>query len=206
MEAILLAGGMSRRMGSSKARLCVHGQTVAEYQLQKLLPHVERVLFVTNGQDYAFFQSRFSDQNVVVMLDDERYRGQGPLAGLFTAMKRGTSDWFVVLACDMVNIESSMVAGLISFVYHDQKKNGSEYAAYLCHHQRLHPLFGVYRRDHVRFETFLRQGTRKVQTYLDQTPYYSIDEARWRSWTKQDQPFYNMNDSKEYEQWLKNQS
>jgi molybdopterin-guanine dinucleotide biosynthesis protein A len=206
-EAILLAGGQSRRMGTSKAALRVGEQTVAEYQLQKLLPSVERVIFVTNEQDMVFFSERFAGQKRVdVILDVERFRGQGPLAGIFSGMNVGKSDWFLVLACDMVNIEQSMVSNLLNEVREHQAHQRENNSVYLCHDRRLHPLFGLYRRDETGLEVLLEKGERKVQAYLEQQSVYLIPEVRWRSWTKRQHPFYNMNDLQEYEHWLRTQT
>jgi molybdopterin-guanine dinucleotide biosynthesis protein A len=107
MNAILLAGGHSRRMGRDKAWLAYHGQPHWAYLHQLLTPLVETVyLSVRAGQIPAFPAS-------VSCLPD-KYPGIGPMGGILTAMQQDESSAWLVLACDLPWLDAPTLAELIA--------------------------------------------------------------------------------------------
>lgn len=76
IAGLVLAGGLSRRMGRDKASIVLGGETLAARGLRRLGPQVDIVALNANGADGAF-----ADLGVPV-LRDHHAGFQGPLAGI----------------------------------------------------------------------------------------------------------------------------
>src|SRR5579859_7301515 len=99
MVAAILAGGRGRRMGGvNKALLEVEGRRILDRQLEVLLPLFDEVLLVVADA------AGWSEPRARLLVD--RRPGQGPLAGLETALAEG--DVFAV-ACDMPFLDAGLV-------------------------------------------------------------------------------------------------
>lgn len=84
MVGAILAGGESRRFGSPKAFAKQNGVYFFQRAVEALCPSVEELYIVSHPTLVARFQQEASEK---VIGDDEKYRGQGPLAGIYTVMK-----------------------------------------------------------------------------------------------------------------------
>ena len=131
---LVLAGGKSRRMGSDKALLERDGQSQLEYAVQLLQRHVTRV-FVSTRTDQQHEAQRRRFARIV-----DRYEGLGPVAGILSAMDEYPDvDWLVV-ACDLPNIDSGTIEFLLGHGAGDYP-----FVAYSSSHDGLpEPLCAVY--------------------------------------------------------------
>lgn len=98
---ILLAGGLSRRFGSPKAfaRLTSNGsegRMFYERALDALRDTCDSLVIVTNRE----LEGRFPTE-LEVCIDLPHLEGQGPLAGICTAMHKHPNHRYIVMACDM---------------------------------------------------------------------------------------------------------
>ena len=101
ISSILLAGGKSSRMGKDKARLKLDGRLmVLQGIARKLLTISDEVIVATDGR-------RYKNLNVRVKWVDDVYPGAGSLVGLYSGLKEASSDYALVVACDMpfLNLE-----------------------------------------------------------------------------------------------------
>ena len=101
ISSILLAGGKSNRMGKDKARLKLGGEPmILKYIASKLLTISDEVIVATDGR-------RYKNLNVRVKWVDDVYPGAGSLVGLYSGLKEASSDYALVVACDMpfLNLE-----------------------------------------------------------------------------------------------------
>ena len=101
ISSILLAGGKSSRMGKDKARLKLDGRLmVLQGVARKLLTISDEVIVATDGR-------RYKNLNVRVKWVDDVYPGAGSLVGLYSGLKEASSDYALVVACDMpfLNLE-----------------------------------------------------------------------------------------------------
>lgn len=105
MNAIILAGGLSRRMnGTRKAFLRLGDETFMERVLRVLGPLFDSFLIVTNEPDlYSGF-----DAHVV---RDER-EGVGPLMGIYSGLKASQSEMSFVTAADTPLLAPDLVRHL----------------------------------------------------------------------------------------------
>jgi molybdopterin-guanine dinucleotide biosynthesis protein A len=198
--SILLAGGQSRRMGRSKACLKLEGKTIIEHLVCRVQPFSRQVIIVSNDQDEVFLKDLFASSAFVhVIKDDPRFKGEGPLAGIYTGMALEESERYFVGACDLANIDSTYLKGLHSLSF-----SHTVYDAYIpVSEGRIQPLAAVYGNHSELIESLLLQGKRRLHDLLQEIVAYSIPDKEWALWTDNDQPFFNMNVPEEYEEIIK---
>jgi molybdenum cofactor guanylyltransferase len=92
LSGFVLAGGASRRMGRPKALLPFQGETLLERQV-RLLRKVSRRAKVVGAVEFA--------RALEVPAIADRIQGRGPLAGIWTAIGSSSSDYNLVIGCDM---------------------------------------------------------------------------------------------------------
>jgi molybdopterin-guanine dinucleotide biosynthesis protein A len=104
---LVLAGGESRRMGRDKALLVRDGQSQLAHVAALLEGITERV-YVSSRREQQDDAERSRFENIV-----DRYEGIGPIAGILSAMDaHPNTDWLVV-ACDLPNIDERTLSFLI---------------------------------------------------------------------------------------------
>lgn len=105
---LVLAGGESRRMGRDKALLVRGGKSQLENTVALLAGAVDRV-FVSARREQMEEPERSRFATIV-----DRYEGIGPVAGILSAMdEHPHADWLVV-ACDLPNIDTETLAFLLA--------------------------------------------------------------------------------------------
>ncbi len=104
---LVLAGGKSRRMGSDKALLLQNGETQLSRAVALLEAQLDRV-FISTTKAQADDAERNQFDQVV-----DRYDDMGPLAGILSAMDCNADVNWLVLACDLPNIDEATIAFLL---------------------------------------------------------------------------------------------
>jgi len=105
---LVLAGGRSRRMGRDKALLPHDGGTQLEHAAA-LLADVTDGVYVSVRADQANDPVRGRFDHVV-----DRYEGIGPLAGILSALEQSPdADWLIV-ACDLPNLDRRTLENLLT--------------------------------------------------------------------------------------------
>lgn len=107
INGLVLAGGKSRRMGSDKAALKSGGETQLERAVKLLQRHVDDV-YVSTAADQSDDPVRRNFQQIV-----DRYENMGPVAGILSAFDTSPGNGWLVLACDLPNIDDSTIRFLI---------------------------------------------------------------------------------------------
>lgn len=107
---IVLAGGKSRRFGSPKAFAKLEGEYFYEYAVESLAPYCEKIIIVTRPE----FVDRFPDE-LKVITDHEDYMGEGPLAGIYSAMENSKAMRYIVLPCDMPYMNEKFIGRLLTY-------------------------------------------------------------------------------------------
>jgi molybdopterin-guanine dinucleotide biosynthesis protein A len=104
---LVLAGGKSRRMGRDKALLDHNGQSQLAFAVHLLDEHVDQVFVSTRAEQRDESERRQFAQII------DHYEGIGPVAGILSAMdEHPHADWLVV-ACDLPNIDASTIRELL---------------------------------------------------------------------------------------------
>ncbi len=154
--AVILAGGKSSRMGSNKALLHFGGRPLISVLVDRIRPITSQILISSNDpHPYEFL-------NLPVIPD--KYRGQGPLAGLHAAMLWNDCSLYMALACDLPNLEAPLLRRLVGFA------KGYDVAIPRTKDGLAHPLCAVYRRTCLpEVEQSLLRGDNKIIEILMQS-------------------------------------
>lgn len=131
---LVLAGGESRRMGHDKASLRRGGQSQLAHVVKLLEGFVERV-FVSARAEQQNEQERSRFEQIL-----DRYQDLGPLAGILSAMdEHPHADWLVV-ACDLPNLDAPTISHLL-----ENRGDNQPFSSYISSHDGLpEPLCAIY--------------------------------------------------------------
>ena len=131
---LVLAGGKSRRMGSDKALLVRDGETQLARAVALLQRHVAQVFVSTRADQANDDESRKFEQII------DRYDDMGPLAGILSAMDKNADVAWLVVACDLPNIDDVTISDLL-----DRHTNTHPFTAYSSSYDSLpEPLCAIY--------------------------------------------------------------
>ena len=131
---LVLAGGESRRMGSDKALLVRNGRSQLEF-VAELLDSVADRVFVSVREDQQAEPERRRYAQIV-----DRFESIGPVAGILSAMaEHPEADWLVV-ACDLPNVDKRTLEHLL-----EHRSATQPFTAYRSSHDGLpEPLCALY--------------------------------------------------------------
>ena len=105
---LVLAGGKSRRMGADKALLTRDGESQLGRAVSLLARHLPKV-FVSTRSDQADETERSRYTQII-----DRYEDMGPIAGILSAMDSDPDVSWLVLACDLPNVDDDTIEALIA--------------------------------------------------------------------------------------------
>lgn len=177
--AVILAGGASRRMGRSKALLCVEGQTMLE-RTRRCLSEFDEIILSANDPSMAGDMIRVKD----------RYPGSGPLGGLHAALCRTEKEALFCVPCDLPRFSPKVPRLLLDAMPEDG-------TVLICRDStgRFHPLCGIYRKEVLPvLEQCLSEGRYKVMDLVRRVPHAWVDTAG----VVPDETFFNMNTPEDY--------
>jgi len=110
INALILAGGKSTRMGEDKASLNYHGQSQIAYLYELLTSLVDRV----------YLSCRADQKNDVLFAPynqiHDSVEGSGPLVGMISAFKTEPDAFWLVIACDLPFVDTDNITHLINQV------------------------------------------------------------------------------------------
>jgi molybdenum cofactor guanylyltransferase len=119
---VVLCGGESKRMGSDKGLLHLHGATWAEHIAGKLRAHGLPVVVSINSLQQAAYSKVFLSEELIV----DELPMHGPLNGLLTVHHKFEQKDILLLACDLIEMDDSTLSQLIEAY----EKNDAEYFAF----------------------------------------------------------------------------
>ena len=134
LKALVLSGGKSSRMGEEKGLIQYHEKTQAEH-LVSLLEEIGLEVFLSvreeQKENYSFLNRPFiADQ----------LNGAGPLGGIASAMRTFPQTAFLVVACDLPNLQKEQLEFLL------KNRNAKSFAT--CYESPLdggpEPLCSIY--------------------------------------------------------------
>ncbi len=104
MNAVILVGGKSSRMGTNKAFLELKGKTFIELQIELLREMFDEIFISANtSSEYEFL-------NLPIFKDI--YPSKGPLGGIYTSLINSSSLHTFMLACDMPFVGTELIKHL----------------------------------------------------------------------------------------------
>lgn len=109
MDALILAGGLARRMGGqAKALLTLGDRTFIERIIETVAPVVSSVIVSTNQPELY--------RHLAVRLVADAEPGSGPLAGLHAGLQASGADACFVTAADAPLLQAGLVRALCALV------------------------------------------------------------------------------------------
>lgn len=202
ITGIVLAGGMSSRMGTNKAELLIEGQTVVQRIASEMGTVASRVII--SAQDTEAYV--YTGLEIVADLHPR----QGPLAGLYAGMRASRTEWNLVCACDMPLLHAGVFRALAACIPEQApKEQPKSYEGDAKPLQaivprvdgRLQPLAAIY---HISvlpaLEARLQQQDLRVQDWLKAMYVYEISSSPAHGWEQDEaeQLFMNMNRPEDY--------
>ena len=182
---VLLAGGLSRRMGGDDKMLrVVGGRTILARVIDRIGPQVDAMVLNANGDP-----ARFSNYDLPVVGDSVAGHA-GPLAGVLTGMEWAVAvhpdcGWIVTVPTDAPFLPGDLVERMVDAV----RRDGADMAC-AASGGRAHPVCGLWP---VRLAGELRRAMveeeiRKVDRW---TARYRLVQVDWD--TAPVDPFFNAN-------------
>jgi molybdopterin-guanine dinucleotide biosynthesis protein A len=187
---VILAGGLSRRMGRDKAALPAGDGTLIEHLARRLAPVVEETI-VAGGS------GRYHLPGVTTV--DDRFPGEGPLAGIHAGLLAARSPYVWVVGCDVPDADPALAAlflGLADGVDAVVPRIDSEPQGVCALYDRaLAP----------RIEGLLAAGERSIRSLLAASNVRYVTEEELRVVDAELRSFRNINTPADYEAWLMTQ-
>jgi len=138
IEAFILIGGRSSRLGTDKAFVELGGRTLAQRAVEDVRRGLspERITMVAGSSTQFAIEAITADTPFIFDL----LEGRGPIGGLHAALSYASTPWIFVLACDYPFVSSELI-GLLADNVDD------EYGAVVPEQDdgRLQPLCAFYK-------------------------------------------------------------
>ena len=109
VTGIVLAGGMSRRLGRDKATEIVGGEPLIRRVIGRLSSVIGQLVVVVNDRERAAMLALPDSAKVAVDI----YPGKGSLGGIFAGLSAAYGAWGVVVACDMPFVNAGLFAHML---------------------------------------------------------------------------------------------
>ena len=190
IPGIILAGGLSRRMGGGDKGLLMLGETsIIERVIDKILPQVGSLAININGDS-----SRFPDYKLPIIPDSIKgYLGplSGILAGMEWAFKNGNR-YIATVAADTPFLPDDLIKRLHAMVKSKNLNIGIAASRILSGDDIfIHPTFGIWEvalKDDLR--DALANDTRKIMFWAKK---FKLDYYYFDTIDKLSDPFFNIN-------------
>lgn len=168
LAAIILAGGKSTRMGQDKALLTINDRS--------LLTHVCTVAQDCSNCVYVVtpWIAKYQDllppkveliQETIILPNGE---SNCPLIGFDQGLQSVTTEWILLLACDLPKLNSEAIQQWCEFL---PEVNDSEIALLPRDAKGWQPLCGFYRRScQPLLKAYINEGGKSFQQWLAQHP------------------------------------
>ncbi len=192
ISCIIVAGGMSRRMGTDKRRLRLwgeYGPTLLEHAVARAVRVSEDVIVALNDPE--------NWQELPARLVCDEGEPSGPLGGLAAGLAACRYDYALVLACDLPLVQDALIDALLDYPRpYDALAplRPSDGARAPRNSQAVEPLLAVYRRTCLpAIRACLQRGARALVDPLAMLATRYLTPDVWRKYDPQGFSFINVN-------------
>ena len=109
-SGVVLAGGLSRRLGRDKAVEPVGGEPMISRVISRLSKVSDQTVVVVNEPERAELLPLPESAKAAV----DAYPGKGSLGGIFTGLTAAGGSWAFVVSCDMPFLNTSLLSHMLS--------------------------------------------------------------------------------------------
>jgi molybdopterin-guanine dinucleotide biosynthesis protein A len=190
MEAFILAGGASRRMGTDKSQLLIERQTFAD-RIAETLSQIAESVALVGGQ---------ASSSLSMVADV--YPQWGALGGLHAALSACKSEWAIVVACDLPFV----TAELFSFLA--ERRLDHDAVVPVQQDSRPQPLAALYRVDPClqRATELIKAGRRRPLDLLDAVNTRWVEFVELTNVVQAERFFVNINTPSDYDEAIRGHS
>ena len=187
---VILAGGLSRRMGRDKAALPAGDGTLLEHLARRLAPVVDETI-IAGGSGRPNLGG--------VRRVEDRHAGLGPLAGMHAGFSAARHPHAFVVGCDLPDVEPAIVTLL--------RELAGDYEAVVPRLDREpEGVCALYARTLApRIEALLDAGERSIKTLLALSNVRYVAPEELFAVDPELRSFRNINTPADYQAWLKTQ-
>lgn len=162
LSAIILCGGLSKRMGTDKGLIILDGEPIIVRVLDKIKDYFGEVLIILrDGEQKREYLKILKDEKNVKIFTDI-IKGQGPLGGLLTGLLKINSEYALVVPCDSPFITREFIENYLRIDF-------QEYDAIIpvWDDGRIEPLHAIYNKKiSDRIYKLLSKNERRVSTLV----------------------------------------
>ena len=184
ITGVILAGGESRRMGSDKSLLPIHGARFIDHVYRTLDDLFDEVIIVTNSPSlYAELPCRTVP---------DIYYAQGSLAGIHSAVCHARTDKVFVAACDMPLLNPDVIRAQC-------ERAGEADVIIPTHAGGSEPMHAIYSKGCIKpMEALLDQGRKKIVSFFPDVDVCEVPTSEWQVIDPEGLSFRNINTPEEY--------
>ncbi|NKB62844.1 MAG: molybdenum cofactor guanylyltransferase [Gammaproteobacteria bacterium] len=166
ISAVILAGGMARRMnGQDKGLMKFQGLPMVNRISRALEVQCHRVMINANRNIQYYTPLGFD------VFSDELTNYQGPLSGMYTALGKLQTNWLITVPCDGPFVDEHYVSKMYEAV--EQNKTQLAVASF---DGRLQPVYALIHRSlKSSLGAFLQTGERKIDRWYHQHDFSIVD-------------------------------
>lgn len=187
IEAYVLAGGESSRMGRDKTLLELGGAPLV-VRAARLVEAVAGAPTIVGAPE------RLGGLGFNVIGDE--WPGAGPLGGIATALHVSNAPWNLIVACDLPYLTRAWLEELIA-----QGLQSTADALMPMNERGAEPLCAMYQKKcGPAIRAALTRGTRKVTEGLAGLHVEKIEPTKWKAFDSDGLLFKNMNSPADYEE------
>lgn len=187
IEGFILSGGQSRRMGTDKSQLMLHGESFVERIASELAAATLSVGVVGNS-------APISRTGINLRAVPDVYPEWGALGGVHAALSACSAEWALIVACDFPFVTSELFFRLASF--------GADFDAVapIQSDGIPQPLCALYRARPclARAEQLIKSGERKPVALLQSVHTRWVSFAELGNLAEADRFFDNINTPEDY--------
>ncbi|WP_163536569.1 molybdenum cofactor guanylyltransferase [Gracilibacillus sp. YIM 98692] len=155
---IILAGGQSRRFGCPKVFAGYKNQPFYQHAIQTLTPFSIDIYMIIQNK----WRDDLKNSSVSLLEDTPKFAGDGPLAGIYSAMEVTNATWYMVIPIDTPLIRPVIFEKLM------EKRDEKRQAVIPFVDGRKQPLIAIYHHDTKPIiKEQLQKGDRSMKGLLD---------------------------------------
>ena len=184
VAGVILAGGESRRMGSDKSLLPIHGARFIDHVYTRMSALFDEVVIVTNSPDlYSGIDCRKVP---------DIYYAQGSLAGIHSGLVHARQEKVFVVGCDMPFLSADLIKEICS--------HAAEGELVIPHSSNGHePLHALYSKSCLpAMERVLDAGQKRIKLFFEQVKVIDIPNRLVKKLDPKEESFLNINTQEDY--------
>lgn len=180
LRGLILCGGQSKRMGTDKGLILKGKQPWFALMADKLNPFNLQTFISINKTQLEQYQAYFSPASFII----DQHEVEGPLNGLLSAHQLHPETDFIVLACDLINLQPLTITKLIK-----NYQQFPDYDYYAYHNQQFwEPLCAIYTAKALKNYQYQALSKHSFQALLNQGKTYKLDIQQPESFINHNQP------------------